>query len=239
MVPMYCETCICTSELWKIKGRLTQPVQLFPAPVQSPEGILTPSCLRASSAGSTRPWESPWSITHFLWQSTTLLTDIHGSIGWPMLGLPQALNRTLQVVLSNSANGVTASCTFNDRELDQETDRWWPCFRDHSQEPHRPPLQRTVETWVQFSAKTGRLRINQTWYCADVPPLQTPFVSCHPLAMMERLIRTGIDIRSQRRASLQPCTASLAGTAPAHGTGLHALICQSLAPWGPAATLPT
>jgi hypothetical protein len=66
----------------------------------------------------------------------------------------------------NGATNVRASCAFNDAVLDGETDKWWPCFRDRAtQDEHLPLLQRNIETWVQFSSKTGQLRVNQTWYC--------------------------------------------------------------------------
>ncbi|KAK0726001.1 hypothetical protein B0H67DRAFT_551424 [Lasiosphaeris hirsuta] len=165
-VPLYCSSGICTADTpYKIKGRLTSPVQLSPAPLPPPLGASTPNCLWTSQR--TGSLDSPLRLSHFLWQATTIRTTTHYPGPYdPAVGEPSPYNRTLQVELKNGANNVTASCAFADAALDGETDKWWPCFRDRaSQDEHVPLLRRTVETWVQFSAKTGQLRANQTWYC--------------------------------------------------------------------------
>jgi len=93
-----------------------------------------------------------------------------------MSGETRPIARTLQLSFHNNANNYTASCNFTDPAFDGETEQWWPCFQQPGQELFRSPLQLGVETWFQFSARTGRLRVNHTWYCADEGPLFTPYV---------------------------------------------------------------
>ena len=146
------------------------------APLRAPEGASTPNCLWTSRQGDQ--YTSPWRLTRFLWQATTVKTTYYfqGAERPYDLAQPSPFNRTLQVELKNMANNFTASCVFNDNFLDGETDKWWPCFRDRaSQDEHMRPLQRSIETWVQFSAKTGQLVLNQTWYCLSDGPAATAY----------------------------------------------------------------
>jgi len=154
-----------------IEGQLTKPTYLSPETIQGPQGASTPQCL--FNSGLTG-WT--WTVEHFFWQATTVMMVSHGGISWYS---PAPWNRTLQVQIRNAATGVYASCAFNQASLDGETDRWWPCFRDGQQDPHALPLQRVVETYVQFSARTGQLAINQTWYCNDTEAA-TPYVAILP-----------------------------------------------------------
>ncbi|KAK0644442.1 hypothetical protein B0T16DRAFT_392794 [Cercophora newfieldiana] len=162
-IPLYCSGTICTADPMLIEGRLTKPVHFTPAQLPGPEGANTPHCLFNSDL---RP--RTWTIEHFLWQTTTL--SMHPRDGIDYLW-PYPWNRTLQVTIRNAATGVHASCTFTHASLDGETDTWWPCYR---LEPHAPPVQRIVETYIQFSARTGQLAINQTWYCNDTQ-VATPY----------------------------------------------------------------
>ncbi|KAK1751142.1 hypothetical protein QBC47DRAFT_308381, partial [Echria macrotheca] len=144
-----------------IEGRLLAPVAyLTPKKYPAPEGVSSPGCLRKSQAIDS--WDSPFILTRFLWQATTVNQVMHYGQYSSYPGSTQPYNRTLVVGLENSATNTSSSCAFNDAALDGETATWWPCF---AQDPHRRPLQRTPETWVQFSAGTGQLRVNQTWYC--------------------------------------------------------------------------
>jgi len=169
-IPLYCSGAVCTADPMLIEGRLTKPLYLSPAQLPGPEGANTPSCLFNSDL---RAWT--WTLEHFLWQTTTLMMHNNGGI-WSQ-PYPYPSNRTLQVQIRNAATGVHASCTFNDvndSSLDGETSKWWPCYRSQQQDPHQPPMQRIVETHIQFSAKTGQLAINQTWYCNDTQ-FATPY----------------------------------------------------------------
>ncbi|KAK3342066.1 hypothetical protein B0T25DRAFT_358152 [Lasiosphaeria hispida] len=166
-LPLYCSSGICTVDSpFRVKGRLTSPVELSPAPLPPPEGASTPNCLWNSQR--TGGQDSPLGLSRFLWQATTVRTTTHYPGYEPIVGQPSSFNRTLQVEVKNAATNVTTACAFTDPVLDGETDRWWPCFRDRaSQDEHMAPLRRAVETWVQFSAKTGQVRVNQTWYCSS------------------------------------------------------------------------
>ncbi|KAK0618915.1 hypothetical protein B0T14DRAFT_584163 [Immersiella caudata] len=166
-LPLYCSSRICTLDTpFLVEGRLMSPVQYFtPKKYRAPEGLENPGCLRISQSFSQ--WSSPLTISRFLWQATTVAETTHfGGASSASPGYPMPYNRTLVAVIKNAATNTEASCAFDDAALDGETDRWWPCFRDRqTQDLHQRPLQRTVETWIQFSAKSGRLRVNQTWYC--------------------------------------------------------------------------
>ncbi|KAK4451241.1 hypothetical protein QBC34DRAFT_295718 [Podospora aff. communis PSN243] len=163
-LPLYCVSRICTLDTpFRIEGMLLAPASyLRPKKYTAPEGISNPACLRTSQG--IEYWNSPFVITRFLWQATTITEIMYlgQGTGFPRSTRPH--NRTLVVALRNSATNLESSCSFSDVALDGETDRWWPCFRE-AQDPHRRPLQRSVETWIQFSANAGLLRVNQTWYC--------------------------------------------------------------------------
>jgi len=164
-LPFYCSSRICTLDTpFKIEGMLSSPAYLAPARLQTPPGISEPGCLRKSTEPNQSTGTSPLALARFLWQATTVEQTTHFGTGTSP-GWPAPYNRTLVVVIKNLATNTETSCSFNDGALDGETDRWWPCFRGRAQDPHQRSLQRTPETWIQFSAKAGQLRVNSTWYC--------------------------------------------------------------------------
>jgi len=166
-LPLHCSSRLCILDTpFRIDGRLTSPGSLSPSTkFQAPEGISTPNCLANSQL--TTEYNSPLAITRFMWQATTAMETMHFGNVTKIESGPYTYNRTLVVQVLNRAANSVASCAFNDRELDGQTAKWWPCFRDRasSQEDHGSLLQRNIETWIQFGAQAGQLRINQTWYC--------------------------------------------------------------------------
>lgn len=149
-----------------IRGSLTKPVSLTPAPIPAPPNTDTPNCL----ANSQHPYNPIWTVTRFFYQATKRGIDNHPlAAEWNGVLFPY--NRTLEIELRNEANGFIQSCAFNDPILDNVTDRWWPC--SYAKNPHAFP-QRAIETFVQFNRDTGEFKVNQTWYCNDTQ-LPTPY----------------------------------------------------------------
>ena len=147
---------VYTAEPMTIRGMLTTPVSLTPAPIPPPPGSTNPSCLATSQRASG----AVWTATRFFYQTTTLNYTTYaysGSSPW---------NRTLALELRNEATGVTQSCVFDDPILDNPVDRWWRC--GNAPNPHASP-QRAIETYIHWNSSTSELRFNQTWYCNDTP----------------------------------------------------------------------
>ena len=177
-IPLSCSGKVCIADPMLIKGKLVKPVYLVSDSFPGPEGASTPDCLfNSANTGWT------WTLEHFLWQATTVTMVNRGGLSWLT---PTPVARTLEVVLQNAATGARASCNFTAPALDGDTNQWWPCYRDIQQDPHNAPQQRVIQTYVQFSARTGVLAINQTWYCNDtqaatpwvfVPSSLSPFFS--------------------------------------------------------------
>lgn len=168
-MPTSCNNTGCVADPVTIRGSLTKPVTLTPAPIPAPPNASTPNCL-ANSQDLTKPL---WTLTRFLYQ-TTNQTLTNYPIQWE--GQPFPYGRTLRFSLRNEANGFTQSCDFDDPVLDGTIDRWWPCM--DATPPHTFP-QRAIETYFQFNRETGGLLINQTWYCNDTqegtPYVKNPF----------------------------------------------------------------
>lgn len=137
-----------------IRGSLTKPVSLTPAPIPAPPDASTPNCL-ANSQDSLQPL---WTVTRFYYESTER-AEIPS---WNETLAPY--NRTLEIELRNEANGFIQSCVLNDPILDSTTDKWWPCF--NTTRLHTFP-QYTIETYIQFNRDYGNIVVNQTWYCND------------------------------------------------------------------------
>lgn len=138
-----------------IRGSLTKPFSLTPAPIPAPPGASTPNCLANSQSSAPI-----WTLTQFLYRSTERNPSLPGA----SYATQSPYNQTLQIELRNNANGVTQSCVFNDPVLDNTTDRWWGCF--NATNLHTFP-QYTIETYIQFNRDIGNIKVNQTWYCND------------------------------------------------------------------------
>ncbi|GAB1317059.1 hypothetical protein MFIFM68171_07269 [Madurella fahalii] len=154
-----------------LRGSLTKPVSLTPAPIPAPPNTDTPNCL----VNSQHPYQPIWTLTRFLYQATKRGVDNFPAAG-EVNGVLFPYNRTLEIELRNEANGFTQSCAFNDPILDNVTDRWWPC--SYAKSPHTFP-QRAIETYVQFNRDTGRLKVNQTWYCNDTQQAAPYMITAH------------------------------------------------------------
>lgn len=199
-----------------IRGSLTKPVSLTPAPTPAPPRANQPNCL----ANSQHPYNPIWTLTRFLYQTTKRGVDnFPGGGSWNGVLFPY--NRTLEVELRNEANGFVQSCVFNDATLDNITDRWWPC--SYEKNPHAFP-QWAIETYIQFNRDTGGFKVNQTWYCNDTQEA-TPYapivfsVLTHHLTCCIRFMITAHGSIPQDSSSL------ICGVS--NSTALH-VICETL-----------